>query len=256
MPAPLAAWAPFLDVTCLSEDADEARSLFQSIVHHQQPSPAALCVWPSLVSLAKACLIAAHPEGNGCRLSALVNYPGGSFSPARIIEQVERARLAGADEIDMTLPYHDVMTGRGALAQERLAVCREASEGLRLKVILETGLLAKPILIERAAALAVAGGADFLCTSGGRMPAGTTPAAVRILLSTAQQADRALGLKISGGVRDAETLAVYADLVQSIGGAPSRCPDRLRFGVFAPTDRLYALLMHAGAGMPASILDA
>ena len=62
------------------------------------------------------------------------------------------------------------------------APCAGPAQGLRLKVILETGELRDDALIARAARLALDCGADFLKTSTGKTPVGATPAAARSML--------------------------------------------------------------------------
>jgi hypothetical protein len=98
-----------------------------------------------------------------------------------------------------------------------------------LKTILETGELATPALITRAAEIAVEEGADFLKTSTGKVRVNATPEAAELLLDVIKGAPRPVGLKAAGGVRTTEDAAVYLGLCDRIMGpaGPGRhLPDR------------------------------
>ena len=71
-----------------------------------------------------------------------------------------------------------------------------------LKAILETGELRDPALIRRAADEALAGGADFLKTSTGKVAVNATPEAAEILLEAIRDSGRPVGLKPAGGRAD------------------------------------------------------
>ena len=120
---------------------------------------------------------------------------------------------------------------------------RRACEGLRLKVILETGELRDDALISSAAAVALDCGADLLKTSTGKTPVGATlPAAQRMLQAIAAHAqarDRA-GLKISGGIRRVADVLPYLTLYARVLGAESLQPQRLGETWLAPRFRIGA----------------
>jgi deoxyribose-phosphate aldolase len=107
---------------------------------------------------------------------------------------------------------------------------RRACEGLRLKVILESGELHDDALVTRAAALALDCGADLLKTSTGKTPVGATPAAARVMLQTIaahpKACDRA-GLKVSGGIRRVADALPYIELCRSHLGEAALQPQRL-----------------------------
>ena len=72
------------------------------------------------------------------------------------------------------------MAGDRAATADLLSAARIAAGAGVLKVILETGALADPVLIRAAADLALAHGADFLKTSTGKIAAGATPKAANV----------------------------------------------------------------------------
>lgn len=231
---------PLLDLTSLN-DADDADSTAALCAKAVTPigCVAAVCLWPSFVPQAKQML-----AGTGVRVATVVNFPGGTLPASRVADQIARALAEGADEIDVVMPYAQIMGGQGGdqRAADHLAICREACGPVTMKVILETGVLAKPILIERAAALAVAAGADFLKTSTGKMPTGATPGAARILLTACRDAGRPVGFKASGGIRDVETAAQYMALAEQICGSDFVSPATFRFGASGLLDAVLGLL--------------
>lgn len=227
---------PLLDLTSLNDgdDADSTASLCAKAVT-PVGHVAAVCLWPSFVSQAKQLL-----AGSGVKVATVVNFPGGSFGANKVVDQIERALAAGADEIDVVMPYADVMTGTGQRAADHLAACRTACGTAVMKVILESGALAKPVLVERAAAIAVAAGADFLKTSTGKVPAGATLSAARIMLEACKGAPRRVGFKASGGIRDLAAARDYLALADSICGPDWVSPDNFRFGASGLLDAILA----------------
>jgi deoxyribose-phosphate aldolase len=79
---------------------------------------------------------------------------------------------------------------------------RAERAGLTLKVILETALLT-PDQKVRAARLAVAAGADFVKTSTGFYPPQSGGATVEDVALLVRTVGPAVGVKASGGIRDA-----------------------------------------------------
>lgn len=239
---------PLLDLTSLN-DGDDEGSTAELCRRAVTPagSVAAVCLWPSFVPQAKALL-----AGSGVKVATVVNFPGGSFPAEKVASQVAAALDDGADEIDVVMNYADVYQGSGTRALEHLRACREACGATTMKVILETGALAKPVLVERAAAIAVEAGADFLKTSTGKVPVGATPGAARILLQACKDAGRPVGFKASGGIRDVTGAAEYLALADEICGPGWASPATFRFGASGLLDALLLVLGHGKAGTPPS----
>lgn len=236
-----------VDLTSLNDgdDADSTRDLCARALAGRAlgaPPVAAVCLWPSFVSQAKELL-----ADSGVRVATVVNFPGGSFPTAKVVDQIARALDAGADEIDVVMPYHDlILNPFPTHAEAQLAAVREACGERTLKVILETGTLAKPALIEKAGRIALAAGADFLKTSTGKVPVGATPGAARILLGlcreTAQETGRTVGFKASGGIRDLAGAREYLALADALCGPDWATPATFRFGASGLLDALLATL--------------
>lgn len=233
---------PLLDLTSLN-DADDAGSTAALCTKAVTPAGnvAAVCLWSQFVPQAKQLL-----AGTGIKVATVVNFPGGSLPAEKVTAHIAQALADGADEIDVVMPYAAIMAGQGGdqRAADHLAACRAACGKATMKVILESGALAKPALVERAAAVAVAAGADFLKTSTGKVPAGATLGAARIMLSACRDAGRPVGFKASGGIRDVETAAQYLALADEVCGPGWVSPATFRFGASGLLDALLGVLGH------------
>ena len=232
-----------LDLTSLNDADDEATVERLCARAQGRFGPvAAVCVWPRLAAFARRQLPPVIP------VAAVANFPDGGTDLARAERDVGQIVDAGAQEVDVVLPWRALIDGDTGAATRLLAAARRTSAGLRLKVILETGMLDSAQTRE-ASRIALGEGADFLKTSTGKTPHGATPEAARVMLQSiaadARAAGRA-GFKASGGVRSVTDAAVYIDLVESTLGADALVPARFRIGASALLDDIEAVL--AGRG--------
>ena len=137
-----------LDLTSLNDadqpaDIDELCRLAQTKFGHV----AAVCVWPRFVAQARALLPAT------IKVAAVANFPHGSLDLAAMLADVQQIIVAGGDEVDVVLPYRALQQGKVDVCAEFLAQARQASRPLTLKVIIESGELATPLLIRQATRL-------------------------------------------------------------------------------------------------------
>jgi deoxyribose-phosphate aldolase len=227
-----------LDLTSLN-DADREADIVALAARARGPcgAPAALCVWPRFVALAR------REAPAGVAIAAVANFPHGGTDIAAAVRDTEAIVAAGGHEVDLVLPWRALLAGDERAAAAVLAAVRRACEGLRLKVILESGELPDAASMGRAAALALAEGADFLKTSTGKTAHGATPAAARVLLETiAATPGSTAGFKASGGVRTVADAAPYIALVRELLGPGAVGPQRLRLGASALLDDIEAVL--------------
>ena len=232
-----------LDLTALNE-VDTDADIHQLCQRAQGPHGpvAAVCVWPRRVALTRASL----PAGIG--VAAVANFPHGGLDVAAVQAEIAQAREAGASEIDLVLPWRAWLAGDAAGAAAVLAAARRASDGLWLKVILETGALGSPQALHDASRLALDHGADCLKTSTGKGPPGASPAAAQALMQAieAHPGGRGrVGFKASGGVRSLAQAATYLALADALLGPAAVAGGRLRLGASALLDDIEATL--AGA---------
>jgi len=230
-----------LDLTTLGEadtEADVARLAARA--RGRFGAPAALCVWPRLAAFAR------REAPPAVAVAAVANFPDGGADLERALRDTGEIVQAGAQEVDLVLPWRALRAGDEAACARLLAAVRRACAGLRLKVILESGELRDEALIRRAARLALDQGADFLKTSTGKTPLGATPAAARAMLETiAATPGSVAGFKASGGVRTVADAGVYIELVRARLGPAALQPARLRLGASALLDDIEAVLATA-----------
>jgi deoxyribose-phosphate aldolase len=204
---------------------------------------AAVCVWPRLAARARAQLPA------GIAVAAVANFPDGSGDIDRAVRDTGAIVQAGAQEVDVVLPYRALDT-----APALLAAVRRACAGLRLKVILETGVLADETTVRIACRIALDAGADFLKTSTGKVPVNATPEAARWLLQAIAAdpvACQRVGFKPAGGIRSVGDAALYMALTAEHLGAAAVVPARFRIGASSLLDDIEAVLAGRGAAAPA-----
>jgi deoxyribose-phosphate aldolase len=228
-----------LDLTELSETCSEhaVDDLCARALTPHGPV-AAICIWPQFVGRARAPL-----QGTPVAIATVVNFPAGAEDVDRVTEDVNEALGDGAQEIDLVLPYEAVRRGDLDAASEMVAAVRDVvDQGRLLKVILETGQLADPRLIETASRIAIDGGADFIKTSTGKTAISATPEAVEIMLNAIKQSGRPVGLKPSGGIRTLADAALYLDLADRIMGPGWATPRTFRIGASSLYDSLVAAI--------------
>lgn len=238
-----------LDLTSLN-DGDDAVAIAALCARAQGPAgpPAAVCVWPRFVAQARAALPAA------IRVAAVANFPDGALDLERALADTRAIVAAGGDEVDLALPWRALQAGHDDEAAALVRAVRAACAGRTLKLIVESGELAEPALIARAARLGLDAGVDFLKTSTGKTAVGATPEAARTMLQAiaAHPRGAAVGFKASGGLRTVADAARYIALVREILGPSALTPARLRFGASGLLADIEAVLGIAAAAPPAA----
>lgn len=141
-------------------------------------------------------------KGSSVKVCTVVGFPLGASTMETKRFEAMKAVAEGAREIDMVInvsaikskDWQYVLDDMSSLSQ----VCHQ--QGAFLKVILETALLTNEEKIE-ACKLAVKANVDFVKTSTGFSTGGATVEDVKLMRSLVGN----LGVKASGGIRDAET---------------------------------------------------
>jgi deoxyribose-phosphate aldolase len=233
-----------LDLTSLNDQDTEAdiAALCQRAQGPCGPV-AAVCVWPRLAAFARSQLPAF------ISVAAVANFPDGSADVERAVRETGEIVQSGAQEVDLVLPYVQLLNGKDEAVAQLLAAVRKASQGLRLKVILETGALVGGAHILRAARLSLDAGADFLKTSTGKTSVSATPEAARVMLGAIAadpSAARRVGFKPSGGIRTVADASMYIALTEEILGPKALTPQRFRIGASSVLADIEAVL----SGLP------
>ncbi|MGZ4372917.1 MAG: deoxyribose-phosphate aldolase [Gaiellaceae bacterium] len=194
------------------------------------PSCAAVCVYPNLVPTARERL-----RGSGVHVAAVATgFPSGQYPTQIKVADTRSAVELGADEIDMVIDRGAFLSGRYAKVYDEVVRVKEACGDAHLKVILETGELGTYDNVRRATLLAIAGGADFVKTSTGKIsPAATLPVALCMLEAVRDvyvETGRCVGFKAAGGIRQAKQAVQHLVLVHETLGPDWLTPELYRLG--------------------------
>jgi deoxyribose-phosphate aldolase len=194
------------------------------------PPVAAICIYPDLIPVALERL-----EDTPVKVAAVATaFPSGRSPVDLKVEEARRAAEAGAEEIDMVIDRGAFLSGQYAKVYEEVRLVKEAVGDAHLKVILETGELGTYDNVRRASLLSIAGGADFIKTSTGKIsPAATLPVTL-VMLEAArdvyEETGRKIGVKAAGGIREAKDAVRHLVLVNETLGPEWLTPDLFRFG--------------------------
>ena len=161
---------------------------------------AAVCVSPSHLPITQGL-------GVGIDVATVIGFPSGAHQPAVKAHEAEVAVDAGATELDMVVNLGLVKAGEWLAVGDDIAAVR-ATTAVLLKVILETACLTDAEVVEGCRVAADAG-ADYVKTSTGFHPlGGASRHAVSLMAATV---GGQLGIKASGGIRDAATALAMLD---------------------------------------------
>jgi deoxyribose-phosphate aldolase len=195
---------------------------------------AAVCVSSRFVARASDAL-----RGSDVRVAAATGgFPLPESSLADRVDRIRHAVDDGADEVDV--PVNRFLIDEPDALVGELRTTREAAGAATWKAILETGALRSDEIAVLGQA-AIDAGADFLKTSTGAGGIeGATPAAVESIARLTAAAGRAVGIKVSGGIRGAGQASNYLDLVRSVRGPSWPRPETFRVGASALLEALLA----------------
>ena len=194
------------------------------------PAVAAVCVYPTLVDVAKEAL-----HGSGVNVAAVATaFPSGMAPLDVKLADTRAAVELGADEIDMVISRGALLAGRYDTVFDEIQAVKAAAGGAHLKVILETGELGTLEVVRTASMLAMYAGADFIKTSTGKIqPAATLPVTLVMLQAIRdyqQQTGRVVGMKPAGGISTSKLAIRYLVMVKETLGDAWLTPERFRFG--------------------------
>lgn len=195
-----------------------------------QANVAALCVYPSFVTVAREGL-----GTSGVKLAVVAaSFPTSqTFNEVKILETSMAVRM-GADEIDIVIPVGTFLDGDYDRVIDELKSIRSAAGETTLKVILETGLLKDERNIYRASIIAMESGADFIKTSTGKSPVSATPEAAWVMCRAIRdyysETGIMIGLKPAGGIVTPDDALIYYFIVKNMLGPKWLTPDYFRIG--------------------------
>lgn len=194
------------------------------------PAVAAVCVYPLLVPEAVRAL-----RGTPVKVASVAGaFPSGLVPIELRVQEVLGAVAAGADEVDIVMNRAAFLSGRYRDVFDDIAASKQACGDAHLKVILEVGELGSYDAVRTASMLAMVAGADFVKTSTGKIASSATlPVALcmaEAIRDFADQAGRAVGLKLAGGIRTAKQSWQHLVIVAETLGPEWLTPARFRLG--------------------------
>lgn len=223
-----------LDLTSLTgnEDDEDIFDLCDTAINNRLSS---VCVYPPYVERASRSL-----KYSDIITATVINFPHGNkrtlsdekATPETVKEDVTAAIKAGARQIDIVLAHEDFRVGNRPYPLSLLKACREeCSDGVTMKVILETASFESSSALREACKMAIRQNADCLKTSTGKHAAGGAKLEhAAILFDEAKMSMRSVGVKISGGVKTVEQCAQYITLARAVMGWDCIKPAIFRIG--------------------------
>lgn len=185
--------ARYVDHTLLKPEATPA-DVEALIAEAAELGVFSVCVSPSMLPVQT-------PEG--LAVATVCGFPSGKHHSSVKAAEAALSIEQGADEVDMVIDVAAALAGDFDAVEADVAAVRAAvPEGKILKVIIESAALTDDAIVGACRASESAG-ADFVKTSTGFHPAGG--ASVHAIELMAQTVGGRLGIKASGGIRDAAT---------------------------------------------------
>ncbi len=194
------------------------------------PSTAAVCVYPTLVPVAKKEL-----EDTGVNIASVAtSFPSGQVPMDIKVQDVQRAVEFGATEIDMVINRGAFLSGDYQTVFDEIISVKKACGRAHLKVILETGEIGNYDKIRLASDIAMYAGADFIKTSTGKIPSAASLPVTLVMLQAIKDFYTKTGVKIgmkpAGGIKTAKQAIHYLCMVNETLGPDWLTPDLFRFG--------------------------
>lgn len=194
------------------------------------PTVAAVCVYPSMVGLAKSLV-----KNSGVNVASVSTaFPSGQAPRNVKILDTKFAVDEGADEIDMVISRGKFLAGEYNFVFDEIAAIKEVCGKARLKVILETGELATLDKVRKASDIAIYAGADFIKTSTGKIqPAATMQVTYTMLMAIKDYFDETgemVGMKPAGGISNSKLALHNLVMVKELLGDKWLTNEWFRFG--------------------------
>lgn len=218
-------------------------------VQQDLPTVAAVCVYPSMVKIAKNEV----KNSNVQVASVSTAFPSGQAPMEVKLRDTKFAVSEGADEIDMVISRGKFLMGEYNFVYDEIAAIKEACGKARLKVILETGELATLDNVRKASDIAIMAGADFIKTSTGKIqPAATMQVTYTMLMAIKDHYDRTgvmVGMKPAGGISTAKQALHYLVMVNETLGSKWLTNEWFRFGASSLANDLLMQIMKQETGI-------
>jgi len=213
------------------------------------PTVAAICVYPSMVKVAKQAL-----GNSGIKVASVATaFPSGQSTRAVKISDTKYAVANGADEVDMVISRGKFLMGEYNFVFDEIAAVKEACGTARLKVILETGELGSYDKVRRASDIAMYAGADFIKTSTGKIsPAATLPVTLVMLEAIRDfyyETGKMIAMKPAGGISKSKLALHYLVMLKEVLGEAWMNNEWFRFGASSLANDLLMQIVKEKTGV-------
>ena len=222
-----------------------------SHLHHKHPglpNVAAICVYPTMVPIAKKAL-----EGTGINVASVATaFPSGMADINAKLDEVKSVVDAGADEVDMVISRGKFLSGDYDYVSDEISQVKDACGKAHLKVILETGELVTLENVQLASDIAMEAGADFIKTSTGKVSPAATPPVVLTMLEAIRdfqiKTGKKIGMKPAGGIGTAKQAIQYLVMIKETLGDEWLSPNLFRFGASSLANDILMQIMKQSTG--------
>jgi deoxyribose-phosphate aldolase len=218
-------------------------------LHPGLPTVAAVCVYPSMVAIAKKEL-----RNSSVKIASVSTaFPSGQAPMDIKITDTKFAVDAGADEIDMVISRGKFLSGEYNYVFDEISSIKEVCGEARLKVILETGELATLDNVRKASDIAIYAGADFIKTSTGKIqPAATMQVTYTMLMAIRDYFDETgimIGMKPAGGISTSKLALHNLVMVKEILGEAWLNNHWFRFGASSLANDVLMQILKTETGL-------
>jgi len=216
--------------------------------HPGLPYVAAICVYPTMVPIAKKEL-----EGTGINVASVATaFPSGMANINAKLDEVKSVVDAGADEVDMVISRGRFLNGDYNYVSDEISQVKDACGKAHLKVILETGELVTLDNVQLASDIAMEAGADFIKTSTGKVSPAATPPVVLTMLEAIRdfqiKTGKKVGMKPAGGISTAKQAIQYLVMIKETLGDDWLSPNLFRFGASSLANDILMQIMKQSTG--------
>ena len=216
--------------------------------HPGLPYVAAICVYPTMVPIAKKEL-----AGTGINVASVATaFPSGMADINAKLDEVKSVVDAGADEVDMVISRGRFLNGDYNYVSDEISQVKYACGKAHLKVILETGELVTLDNVQLASDIAMEAGADFIKTSTGKVSPAATPPVVLTMLEAIRdfqiKTGKKIGMKPAGGIGTAKQAIQYLVMIKETLGDDWLSPNLFRFGASSLANDILMQIMKQSTG--------
>lgn len=228
-----------IDLTSLNnDDSQENITELCSKANSSYGMVPAICVYPQFIETAKRRL--AELGFNKINIATVCNFPHGNNSLTATLAEIETAINLGANEIDVVIPYSRLIDYKDYKTPYNILKSAKDICGptVKLKAIIESGVLQTNNLITDATCLSIDAGADFIKTSTGKVKNNANLVSAECILQAIKKHGKSVGFKASGGIKLAEDAIKYLMLTERVMGKNWVSSANFRFGASSLLDDL------------------